>query len=257
MRYLFDFCKQILKLLVIAGIFYAILRYIGEFSESQSAVLAFFLWAIYDFARESRKKQEEFEPYTLWIEPKWRDLLRDYKLLKDDQWESVKSKLALLPESEYNVLRAGFHFTFLKLEPFDGLIYRNDRRYFRGELDFRERIEEIEIPLPDTHFEFSPTIFVKWGREGYDIGITTPKSFRQSYHPLDDNDLVVVATLPYETFRLFENRRSTWSFVKVAQKAREEALVNRGWKVNESDPDLPNWGETFEHKYFYVSLRGI
>src|SRR5438552_2567747 len=195
--------KQVLKMLFIAGVLYVTLRYFGKFSERQSLILTVILWVIFDLVMDTRKTVEEFEPYTLWIEPKWRDLLRDYNLLKDGQWESVSSKLAAVPESKYAVLRDGFHFTFLKPQPFDGLIYRNDRKYFRGELDFREQIEEIEIPLPDTHFEFSPTIFVKWGREGYDIGITTPKSFRQSYHPLDDNDLVVVATLPYETFRLF------------------------------------------------------
>jgi hypothetical protein len=30
----------------------------------------------------------------------------------------------------------------------DGLIYRNDRKYFWSELDFRERIKEIGLPTP-------------------------------------------------------------------------------------------------------------
>lgn len=249
--------QQGIKSFVIAAAAFVVLRYFGGFSEKQSVILTVLLWLVYDLVSDMRRAtQEHFTPYTLWIEPKWRDLLRDYKLVSDDQWGSLSFRLAAIPESKYHVLRSGFRLTFLKPQPFEGLIYREDRKCFNCELDFRERIEEIELPLSDTHVPFSPTLFVRWGKEGYDIGITTPESFRRSNHHRDNRDLIIVATLPYETFQLYANHSSNF-FGKRAETSRRTALDKHGWKLEERDPDLPNWPDSLEHKYFYASLRSI
>jgi hypothetical protein len=254
----FAFVKHTLKLALIAFIVVLILRYFGDFTVKQSVVLAFLICVIYDLLTETRRAmQESFEPFSVWIEPKWRDLLRDYKLVREDEWDTLSSRLEALPQDQYHVLRNGFHFTLLKPQPFDGLIYRDDRKVFRGEIDFRERIEEIELPMPDTKVEVSPTVFVKWGREGYDIGITTPESLGRSYHPRDDFGLITVATLPYAMFSAYTNRTSGSSLWETIDKPRKAALLKHGWKLNERDDDLPDWPETLEHKYFYASVNGI
>jgi hypothetical protein len=126
------------------GCIFLALHYVGGFSERQSVTLWLLLWVIYDLLMQTRRAtQENFEPYTLWIEPKWRDLRRDYKLVKQEEWESLGSRISTIPESQYHVLRGGFHFTFLKPQPVDGLIYRDDRKYFRGELFRSERSADL------------------------------------------------------------------------------------------------------------------
>lgn len=245
----------IVKVFIIGGIVGWSLFYFGGFTEKQGITLTVLLVMGYDLLMDTRRAtQEKFEPYTVWIEPKWDDLLKDYKLVKEEEWEPPNGKLEKVPEWEYRVLRDGFSFTFLKPQLFDGLIYRNDRKYFRGELDFRERIEEIEIPMGEHNMKFSPTMFVRWGKEGYDIGITTPESFQKSYHPRDNLDLVTVATMPYEVFRGYENRSS---FLKGTEKAQKSALEKHGWKQEERDKYLADLPDSFEHKYFFVSVNGI
>lgn len=248
--------KLVVKMLVGAGIIFLVFRYAGGFSEQQSVFLALAFWVIYSVVTESRR-EDEFEPYFVSIEPKWYELLRDYKLVKDEDWKAFSDKMNALSESEYHVLRQGFRFTVLKPLPSNSLIYRDDRKHFHGNLDFRERIEEIELLLPETKVPFSPSIFVKWGSEGYDIGITTPESFKKSYHPLDNLELVTVATLPYEIFRSYMTRSIDYGLLRINEKAQKTAVKKHGWKTEQHDADLSDRPETFEHKYFWVFVNGI
>ena len=155
------------------------------------------------------------------------------------------------------VLRDGIRFTMLKPQVLEGLIFRNDRKSFHSKVDFRERIDEIELLDKRLAFPFNPTAFVRWGANGLDIGISTPGSLSKSVHPLDHSDLITVATLPYSVLEPYGNRAAAFSSWEKRAAARKKSLAQYGWKQEEHDSDLPDWPAILEHKYVFVSHKEV
>lgn len=182
-------------------------------------------------------QEKEFSPIKIGIIPRWPELFKDYKLadIADEQklWEELWKKHEQCCGNKHCIFKDGATFTLLKSK----LIYSNDWSSFRTEVDFRYNIEELSEGM-FSRFGF----YVKWGKEGFDIGITTPESRKNSYHILDDRDLIKVATIPYAELKLYK-------YSNVKEEVRNEALKKNGW-VREMDHPIPL--VSLKHKYFDV-----
>jgi hypothetical protein len=199
------------------------------------AIIVVALFLIY----RNRDKKGNFRPIKISVQPKWSELLKDYKVVSDNSWDKE------IPEGKrYDVMRDGINFTIL--EP--GLIYDDDWHHFKTSVDFKRRIDQLS---PDDSSMRLVGIYIKASLEGYELGIRTPeshlKSFKEKSLPGDDSDLVKVATIPYSAI-LFDNKTNK-------QRKRLFAdLAKYGWRMEEMDPELslvfPE--RALEHKYFSI-----
>lgn len=179
------------------------------------------------------KRNDDFSPIRIQIKPDWINLFKDYEICKDDSWDEK-----VPTGSEYHLLKHGLTFTILK----PNLIYSDSRHFFRTEVDFKERINEVS--LSTSHFVgFS----VKWGREGYEIGLRTLESAEKSHHIADDKDIIRITTIPYSELGLYK-------FAKAKKDLKDAMLKKYGWTKEEPHIDmyLVDPTVTLEHKYCTV-----
>jgi hypothetical protein len=215
-------------------------------------ILAIIVWYYY---YQQKKKKVAFSPFQIMIDPHWHTLLTDFKLVDDQSWKEFLNKVDNNP-LKYNLIRDGVNFTVLNSDEKSDLIYSNDYKSFHSEVDFRNRISEIEISKDKVGniFPFSPDFCVKWGIDGYDLYITTPESFEKVIMVGDDNDLIKITTIPYALFDM-ENRR----FGVLKPEELKKMLEKYGWTRKElnGDEELMGWPNEINHKYFKIWYRYI
>jgi len=204
----------------------------------------------------TRKKKIEFSPFWIQIQPNWYQLLKDYRLIDDDSWKRIGEKVEKRYKERpgYNVLEDGITFTVLKSEGNSDLVYNNNHATFHSDVDFRERISDIEMESKRKLLPFSPAFSVKWGIDGYKLSITTPESFEKVFMVGDDNDLIEITTIPYGLFHM-----SKYRFGVLKQKELDKFIQKYGWTMKEqhSEESLAGWPRELEHKYFRVYYKYI
>src|ERR1039458_9291767 len=143
------------------------------------ALLVLFRPAEKFFKNLVRAHAGHFEPYRVWIEPNWFQLLLDYGLVKDlDEWHEVWARIDHIPASDYDVLRDGISFTVLKPD----LIYRDDHKKFSTSVKFEEPIMEVSL-LHSGGWEYHPRIYI--GFAGYAIKSLPEGAYGISVTPAD------------------------------------------------------------------------
>ncbi len=212
------------------------------------AFLCIIMAGLYFFERKIEKIIEnisnlDFEPIQIDIKPKWENLFKDYKLVDsawnvDRVWDKIK-------QEKYHILKNGVRFTLLK----PNLIYWNDFNVFRGEVDFRLRIEELN-PALSNFVGFR----VRWGVEGFEIHLTTPESRQKSpsYHLGHSPDEIKIATIPYSELRMYK-------YKNVKKEIRDQILKKVEWTRQEPDAEYSSIDTTctLEHKYFTVYYNHV
>lgn len=116
------------------------LRYLGNFSTVQSALLAAIAFAgymLYQSAKAADEAEKYFVPYWVDLCPRWFELLRDYKLVPDDE----------ISAEVYKKLSLGIRFEVLQRSSVEencpGLIFWDEKKTFVTAIDF-------SIPIPNT-----------------------------------------------------------------------------------------------------------
>lgn len=202
---------------------------------------------------KSKKRKDSFAPFYIRIQPNWHELLKDYKLVDTAGWQMVMKKVgAKEGPDEYDILRRGMMFTVLKSNPEEELVYNNNHNTFSSEVDFREDLGFLRKD-PDDIFSFSPDVYVKWGTNGFELGVTTPESDEKVVMVGDNNDLVGITTIPYTLFGLTRYR-----FGIARNEAEiEDQLKKFGWERDEATESLRQdvlyaVPTVLNHKYFTV-----
>jgi len=134
--------KVVALYLLVIGVYYAILAYIGDFSARQSIVLAFLLSSLSSgLEKAAAKPVKRFTPYSIRVSPKWFELLTDFKLInKPEEWDEIEASFKDTPALEYRILRDGIFLTIVQQsEDFERtLIYWNNHRCFVSDVDFED-----------------------------------------------------------------------------------------------------------------------
>jgi hypothetical protein len=93
---------------VIVLLLFGALLYLGDFSGRQSAVLATIGGLIWLFVLTAEKPP--FVPYSLSIEPKFRQIVRDFELAadSDEAWANVCAQMEKAPQAPWNIWYSGF-----------------------------------------------------------------------------------------------------------------------------------------------------
>jgi hypothetical protein len=228
------------------GALFAFFRYIGQLSTSQGLTLA--VVVAYVHLVLLIRTEKAFQPYWIWIEPDWFELLHDRGVLQSrEEWKAISSAIQEQPRWEYNVLRSGIRFVFLNSgSPFQSLIYRPDVQGFSSSVWYEERVDtqpiravlaKLRMPpshIPNLHF------YVRASADGYELGMTDG-GIREERTKL--------ALLPYVEFDV-HRISDTLSFGQRGKamgewrKKRDRALEANGWKLEY---------EYLKHKYFTVT----
>lgn len=286
------FIKILSKEVAFLWAFYVCVRYFGDFSSQQSAVLTFLAWICYElFAKliASRATANVFTPFRVRIIPKWYELLSDFKLISSkDEWHHLCEEAAKVPTSEYSVFRSGFSFTVIERPSGEGLLpgltYWDNRAAFMSELEFSESIvavkDESIVPRMEkqhplfNHPEWSqlPELYFKWGVGGYELGMEVQLEWWEKHcksgeigelakikshkDHLCGITWLEIATLPYSEFGIYYDvsvdRIEEW------EKARNKQLEANGWKRKDSgDSEIRDPWSHVENKYFIVLHRWI
>lgn len=283
------------KSLVIGAAFFFAFRYVGSFSSAQSWALTIIAWLGYGLYVDLRARfrvGDAFSPFWVRVSPNWYDLLRDYRIVETDEktfwhdthlaWRQLQEKTEGDSADIYSVLRDDIVFTMLKPGPFDGLLYWNSHRIFRSEVDFGERIEEIKITHPTLGegWDWSPDVYLKWGRDGYELGLEVNAEWwertcaaeeakqlakiKSDPQHLTGTTRLAVATLPYSEFAIYAegNVPASWydtATLKKQERNKDAELAKAGWKREESDWESHHLGapEGVKHKYFTVEHKAV
>jgi hypothetical protein len=283
--------KVLSKELAFLGAFYLSIRYLGDFSSQQSAVLTFLAWICYELYAKlsaSRRVESVFEPFSVSIYPNWYELLSDFKLIGGmEEWHRFREETEKLPTSEYSVFRSGFHFTVIR-PPSDGLLpgltFWDNRKIFLSDVDLSESIVKIKdesvMPrLEKQHAFFKhpewgqlPEIYFKWGVGGYKLGMEVQQEWWEKHcksgeigelaktktHKdyLCGTTRLEIATLPYSEFGIYYDVSVDQK--EEREKVRDKQLEANGWKRKDrGDSEIRDPWSHVENKYFTVSHRGI
>ena len=154
----------------------------------------------------------EFRPYWIRIFPKWKIILKDFGL----------SEKTL--EHIVDTYSKGISFTVLNSR----LIYRDGTQSFHTSVNFCEKFNGVELPYdkPDEFKSFHPIIWIKDGKEGYEIYLTDFAHVRKNWlMPNTIRETEKIAVIPYSALNYDSNE-------SMDQKLREY-----GW--NPVIEDLP------------------
>jgi hypothetical protein len=287
--------KVLVRAILFAGLLYVLFRYVAEFSDRQSIVLAVVAWVgygLYESLNLSRKSVDVFTPFCVSFFPNWYELLSDFKLIKDkEDWKQLCEAENKIPPSKFNVFKQGFSFTVIKPPSEEGLLpglaFWNNQKVFLNELELSEPVIEEEGDelrfgrFGEKHkffdhpsFASLPRVVFRWGAHGYEIGLEVQNGWweercksgelkelaktKERTDHLCGTTRLVIATLPYTEFAVYYQRIDYDKLAK-SQAEWDKQLEANGWKRKEEDKDSEirdPWSHV-EHKYFSVSHRSI
>lgn len=286
------FIRILAKEIAFLAVFYAGVRYLGDFTLRQSIALTFIAWIGYELnarLKASRRVEKVFEPFCVSIYPNWYELLSDFKLIGSmEEWHRLREETEKVPASEYSVFRGGFLFTVIK-PPSDqgllpGLTYWNNHKIFLSEVELSASIVEIKddsgMPRLEEEHPFLkhprwaqlPEVYFKWGTDGYEFGLEVQGDWwkhrcesgvigelakiKEHKDYLCGTTRLVIATLPYAEFGIYYD--VPVDRVKEWEKVRDKQLEAHGWKRKvERDSEITDPWSRVEHKYFAVAHRSV
>jgi hypothetical protein len=265
--------RKLLVGVLVAAVIAVAFNYVGGFSWRQSLTLAV---AVYLFVLlwAGEQQKSRFEPFNVWVKPKWHQLLSDYGLLNSQNtggWARLCEESNAVPASEYNVLRSGIHLTFLQPE----LVYWNGWKIFTTAAKFYFAIQEIKVEGDlGPGWAGSPSVYVRPSSDGYELGIEVDTDWWEQIRANDQYRSVAVtpgerdyecgttslavATIPYDEFHFYwttdaYDPRRFGSLKKKSDIARNKW----GWKNAEMPDVLHGQVTRVEHKYFTVEHRAV
>jgi hypothetical protein len=261
-----------------------------DFALWQSIVLTLLVFIGYESYLTLNSKasaDDSFVPFRVVVLPKFDELLRDFRLLKDDA--SVEALHTLWKKKDQRLIA----FTVLKYQASgDPLLYSDVDRCFISKIDLDEPIPAIffrsvfdkepgepvcltdpEQSRDDWHHR-SPSFYFRQTLEGYELGLKVEEDWWKELHaanPTDefvkttvDYDLICgwarlgIAVIPYAAFAIFH----TGQDYKLFHKLRDEMdakLAAHGWTREKEDPnaEVHDPWIRIEHKYFHVQYKEV
>src|SRR5467141_684320 len=245
--------KVLAKSILFIALLYALFRYAGDFSTSQSVVLTIVSligYGLYERLNLSRKTEDVFTPFCVSFFPNWYELLSDLTLIKgEEDWKRLCEAEEKIPPSKFNMFKQGFSFTVIKPPSEEGLLpglaFWNNQKVFLNELELSEPVIEEEgdglrLRFGEKHKFFDhpswsslPRVVFRWGTKGYEIGLEVQNDWwkercksgelkelakiKEHSDYLCGTTRLVIATLPYSEFAAYYQR------VDYAQQGKVQA----------------------------------
>jgi hypothetical protein len=253
-----------------------ILTVIADFSARQSFALFILMMAAMTYANHrifteaersknvaASKPNWKFIPYRVRIDPKWQEILTDFKLISaSNDWEEIKRSI-------WEAVPYGISYTMLQQS--DDLqtqvIFRAQHHgIFFSEIEFCEEVAPIQ-------FEDVPMnlrLFMKWGGDSYALGIIVPEQWWERVKMTSTQSIeerggemwpeteLVLATIPYAEFDWYRQPDLPYD---ERERKMEQITANRdaqrikfGWVEAEHYEGGPKY---LRHKYFELSHSSI
>ena len=266
----YDHAGKVISCLAAICLF-LLLHFLGEIPALGAFILTvlFLLVELQMASSEKEMARKRFCPFRVDLSPKFDVICNDLGLVPEGQtFEQIELRAKSRPESEFSLLRSGLSFSVLE----SNLIFFNGLQSFSTELRFRTEITEIRLPppFPRVMDEFVPSFQLKGGGNGYELGVSTPESYRQKLDEgtWSDKEFVLLATIPYEEFGLYymgeapglmwsmKANERWWKLGRSYKEGRDEKAASAGWKRTKIG-DRATFPEWIDHKYFALQHRSI
>jgi len=185
-------------------------------------------------------------------------LFSDYFKFDADRISDIYKKAA--SKKEYSLLNYGLTFNLLHIFEDYKLVFNVSEKYFKSTVDFENEIFDFDDDYTVEHFKepnFKYKFCVKEGFRGYEMGLVTPESSKKTIMVGDDNNYVLVTTIPYS---MFPSTR-TWN-TKTDTLEHRKALEEFGWSIDETLESVKtDWigldNTSYNHKYFTMTWSPI
>lgn len=265
---------DLIRLFVFGALLALSLYYLADFSLKQTSALVLLVWLFYFLINDIwRTIWEEGHPtrYFVHIRPKWRQILFDHELVRDEQeWQQWLERIKTVSASELSLVRDGFHFTVLQQDR-DlrwQFVFMNDSNAFIAKADVAKPIPGIEIERPGSPlgpaFAWINVVWIPsfiashptWG--GYELSLTIPASVEEP-KGLWLSSRFKLAFLTALEFTGHEIRPRGWIDTKhwnEQQQARRKSLEENGWTRAEKEYEYGKPSH-IEHKYFTITHGSI
>src|SRR5262249_37760791 len=111
--------RGLMRLLSLTVLPFSAFYWLAQFSSIQSAALSVACWLLsyrLEWLRQYLAARELFEPFYVKVVPKWAEIVRDYKIVNEEDLCELMKRAEAHPE-RYRVLTSGFLFCVLTPKP--------------------------------------------------------------------------------------------------------------------------------------------
>lgn len=205
-------------------------------SEGLFVAVGFVLYGLWRSQTTLLKIWSDFEPFTVTIQPNWKQILIDHDVVDEAGWKKVYEKI-----EKNKSFKKPLSFSVLALTGKQNyLIHYPEYKTFATRVYVSESIDELGEPAFGS-FINAPTITLTEGVEGYEI------RFEAKVHDEIERP-IVLTVIPYSLFgNLHFFKKGVASIEETKRK-----LEKYNWKRDESSDDAP-WAHLapleFDHKY--------
>jgi hypothetical protein len=260
-----------LNSLVWALVFWGVLEWAG-FSLSQSILLALLLtlliWMIGDAAPKVKYK---FSPYYVTVDPKWHQILTDYKVINtDEDWTRLQEWMQSpgLP-ADHLARKRVVWFSIVRNDVSGALVWRGASEGFSCEVDWEWAFTNNGRWMLDKEYQRTQdftdvALFMKQFGDVYRLGIRVPVEWWKEAKascpaPIDEHtdhmcgrvDLTI-ASLPLAEFDVYWDRvEYDMKWVDKVWAKVDEGRKKHGWELAKKSEDYRRWEPTtIQHRYF-------
>jgi hypothetical protein len=276
--------KTSLKWLSLFLFLFLLLRYVANFSDRQSLLLAFIAVGLHSgLAQLQPRKQRPFVPYSVFVRPKFRAILKDFDLINDtdENWAKLSREIQHLPKQPWNIWESGLSISFLTPQ----LKYRRAWNDFVTTVDVHASLEPVftlreglnREPNPNID---SPSLRLLPGNYGYRLILELRDWYwdkikqKEAIKSIPESNVsrdqicgsmqVAIAVIPYQEFDVHFWAEPDEPFEKLKKvfQTRAQARSRFGWQ---GQPQRDGYGrETsadssneVEHRYFTLTHSAL
>jgi hypothetical protein len=277
-----ELVKRAFGFLLYAVVFYLIFAYIADMPLRWSIVLALVIAGIHrHLLYVAPKTVRRFTPYYMNVIPNWYVILSDYKIISGkEHWRKIQDTWEDRPRPQYVFIRDGMSFVFVsQSDDFERtLIFSNDYNFFMSEIDMGEELYGLTMPhhrntLQNVFGDYQPRFFIKYGIEGYDLGVEVESDWWKSMkstcpEPLAERQehaygitKLILAKVPLQEFTPYwEPVEYDLTFNDQYEKRQRQGREKYGWtllKSRDDDEVRTRQSTQIDHKYFSVEHSEI
>lgn len=209
--------------------------YFAKFTNLQSALLAFVFQYFFEKNKVANEKMD-FTPHQLIITPKWKYILETPDLFTESEKDLILKYLNSENESLSKQAALNMHLQFISKQ----LTYLVNFKSFKGSrLHFNVQLSEDWM---------GPRLWIKNGRQGYEIQISSELTKIHSNYPGDESGYFVLAVIPYEIVSFYYGKDS------IDFSKRKEIIESYGLKY-EDQPDMGFFVDpVYDCQYFKLEV---
>lgn len=212
--------------------------YFAKFTNWQSLLLAFVFQYLFEKIKIANDKMD-FTPHQMIITPKWKFILETPNLFTESEKELILKYLNSKNENLSKQAALNMHLQFISKQ----LTYLVNFKSFKGDrLHFNIQLSEDWM---------GPLLWIKAGRQGYEVQISSKLSKIHSNYPGDESGYFVLGVIPYEIVSFYYGKDSI-DFPK-----RKKTIESYGLKY-EDQSDMGFFVDpVYDGQYFKLQVGAL